>query len=230
MATVIDWPAVLKPARITLPVLEKNIASAGVSLTGQERFIATDAGRWVYGISVPLRSRSAVMAWRGLLAQTEGRQFLIRVPFCDCQYDPATLAGIRHTLAAGGTLTHSDDTTFSDGTGYAAALVTATVDEAAVEGATSISVTMPTGLVPESGHFFSDGDRAYQVKTATLTSGTSYDLTFRPRLRADIAEGAEVSFDRIHCLMRLADDVMQFTDLDLMRFGQLDLQFLEALL
>lgn len=229
MTTIIDWPANLKPNSAMFPVLERNTASAGVSVTGQERLIATDAGRWRYGFRVPVRRRDEVLSWRALMAQAEGRTFMLRVPICDSLYDPAFAIRSAISRANASGVLHSDSAPFGDGAGYALSLVNAVVTATVASGATSITVTMPTGLTVQPGHFFSDGDRLYQVKTATLTTGTTYALTFRPRLRVEIPTGHEVSFDRLFCTMRFAGDDMLDVEQELRRFSELSLTFVEAL-
>lgn len=232
MATIFDWPARLKPNNATIPWLEGNVASAGPSLSGQERFIASDAGRWRYGFTVPLRKRDDVLAWRAITGLVEGRAYLIRVPICDGLFDPAAVAGIRSSLLASigsNGVPHSNGAYFSNGAGYAVSLSTATVAAFAGQGATSIRITMPTGLRPDPGQFFSDGDRIYKVKTATLVSGTTYTVTFTPRLRQAIQGGADISFDRLRCLMRIADDEAIRTELALLRYGEIAIDFVEAL-
>lgn len=153
------------------------------------------------------------------------------MPICDGLFDPAAVAGIRHAIVAGyaNGVPHSDGAFFDDLTGYAQSISTGTVTAAAAAGATSITVTMATGLRPDPGQFFSDGDRLYKIKTSTLVSGTTYTLTFTPRLRQAIPADAEVSFDRLFCLMRIADDGALRTDLASLRYGELALEFVEAL-
>lgn len=227
--TVFDWPAVLRPNHSMVPVLERNNASAGVSVTGMERLLATDAGRWRYGFRVPVRNREQVLSWRALMALTEGRTFMVRVPVCDSLNDPAYAIRGAISRANPSGIPHGDGGMHDDGAGYALSLVNGTVAATANAGATSISVTMPVGLVPQPGHFFSDGDRLYTVKTATLTSGTTYALTFLPRLRVQIPVGHDVSFDRLFCIMRLASEDMLQVEQELRRFSELSLSFTEAL-
>ena len=227
--TVVNWPSSLRPNHSMIPMLERNTASAGVSISGQERLVATDAGRWRYGFRVPVRNRQQVLAWRALVAQAEGRSNLIRVPICDSQYDPArdVRSAIARTYPAG--IPYSSGTFHSSGMGFAISLVNATVASFAGIGATSITLAMIGDYVPEPGHFFGDGDRLYQVKTATLTTGTTYALTFLPRLRDPMFANDAVRFDRLSCLMRFASDDMLEVEQELRRFSELNVQFVEAL-
>ena len=184
---IIDWPSVLRPTQATAPWLEANVASAGQSLTGQERFLVTDAGRWRHAISVPVRRREHVLAWRGLMAMTEGRAHVIRLPICDGLYDPLAVSGLRHQVVRGipdSGIPHDDGAPHSDGAGYGTALVHGVVTMTTAQGATSITVVMPLGLMPEPGQCFSDGDRMYRIKGTVLVSGDTWRLTFLPRLRA----------------------------------------------
>lgn len=229
--SIIDWPPVLRPTLAYIPMLEKNSASGGVSLTGQERLVSTDSGRWRFGVNIPIRNREEMLAWRSLVAMCEERQNLIRLPICDMRYDPAALAGFRKTLAPfpDNGIPHSDGTRHSDGTGYANSIINSVVKARAGQGQTAIRVQMPTGMIPYPGHFFSDGDRLYRVKAASLVSGSTYRLNFSPRLRLAIEENAEVSFDRLSCVVRFASEDMLFTAMNLLKFSDLDLEFTEAL-
>jgi len=227
---VYDWPGNLPPSDTMVPILENYAASPGRSIGGQERMIVTDAGYWRYGFRVDLRTPMQILSWRGILALSEGRVNAIRVPICDGLFDPSAQAGIRSSLIRAmraGSNGYSDGSLHSDGSGFAMSITLGTVAATRGPGMTSIRVTMAAGLVPQPGHHFSDGDRLYRVKSATLVSGTTYDLGFLPRLRQTIAAGQEVKFDKLHCLMQIADDGFMRTDLRTLRYGEINIEFTE---
>lgn len=229
--TIVTWPGNLRPSSALIPVLEKNVASSGMSLAGTERIVATDAGRWRFGMRLALRNRDQMLSWRAIVAIAEGPATAFRVPVCDGLYDPAAVAGIRshlvRSIPANG-ITHSDGATFSDGTGYAMALSYATTVATAAAGATSIRLTMPTGFRPDPGQMFSNGDRMYQITSATLQSGTTYRVNFRPRLRKAIIGGSNVAFDKLSCLMRFASPDMLQVTAELLRHAEVSIEFIEA--
>lgn len=223
---IVEWPPQLTPVAVRLPVLERLQASAGVSIAGIERLVANDSGRWQYGLRVPLRSAAAIMAWRALLAQTEGRMNPIRMPIFDCRWDAVASAGLGPLRAATPQVFHDDGASHSDGSGYATSWAEGLLTAAAAQGATSLSLTLPSGIEPLPGHHFSIADRLYQVSRAVLAAGV-WSVTFLPRLRLAAEAGAAVQFDGMTCLMRFASDAQLQLEADLLAFGDLDLTLVE---
>jgi hypothetical protein len=231
--SIIDWPGNLRPSHNLVPYIEKNTASSGASVTGIERLITSDAGRWRYGFRLPLRSREQVLAWRAVLALSGTRENQIRVPIEDCRYDAAALSGLRdfyRTQNFEQGIPHSDGALFSDGAGYDQSLVTGLCTETVAQGATEIKLQLPQGVVPQIGQFFSDGNRLYQINAVSLIAGTVYSLKFRTRLRVGASVGAAFSFDKLFCLMRFSDDAVARTEMQLLKFSDLELDFVEAVI
>lgn len=229
---VYDWPATLEPVDAMIPMLESNAASAGRSVSGQERFIVTDAGLWRYGFRINLRTPHQILSWRAILAVADGRVNPIRVPICDGLFDPSAMAGVRggivRTIRAD-RVTYDGGVTHSDGSGFGPSITLGTVASTRGAGQTSIRVTLLAGMAPQPGQYFGDDDRFYVIKSATLVSGTTYDLTFLPRLRQTIAGGSEVRFDKLKCLMRIADEDSIRTELRTLRYGEINVSFVEAI-
>lgn len=202
---IIDWPVGLTFKTQMWPMLVNRGASSGRSMTGAERVIFTDAGYWQLGATIRFQKQADVMAWKALLAMTEGRSNVIRFPVFDKQTTPADLAGTRATLqaaidAAG--VTYSDGATHSDLTSLDQGLITANSTFAYTAGVTVMSMDFPTGYAPSIGQLFSDGNHLYQVKAFSRVVGRRYSVEFRPRLRKDAYDGSQFSFDRLFCLTR----------------------------
>lgn len=227
---IIDWPANLSYFGADIPVLSQGLASAGAALTGQERFVATNAGRWRYGCRVRLNTRDKVIAWRALLVQCQWRANRVRVPILDWFNSPAAVAGLVKPGDGRPDIPHSDESTHSDGSGYAAESSAALAVAAAAAGAASLQVTMATDQRPDPGQFFSDGDWLYMIRTSSLVSGTTYDVTFSPTLRQAIPAGASISFDRLFCLMRFESNDVMRAEQDVTLTAELSLSFTEAIL
>lgn len=225
---IIDWPEILKPLDDVIPYLEGQGASAGQSITGQNRFVRGLAARWRYSMRVKIWSKEEHLAWRSFAAQVEGQLNLVRVPICDCRYIPTYSAGVISTYA--GTVPYSDDMPHSDDAGFAQSGIEGQIATAVDAGATSIVINVPSGVIPVSGQGFSIGDRYYQVKTITLISGSTYTLTFGPRLRADLLGGETISFTEFYCLMRLSSEDVLRVDRELLRHSSVTVDFVEALL
>jgi hypothetical protein len=232
MAIIIDWPSALKPIHALMPYIENNTTSSGSSITGIERLVSTDAGRWRYGFRLTIKTVAHVMAWRSLMAQTETRANIIRVPIEDCRYDVAATSGLR-SLYRGKIqdvkIPHSDGALFSDGSGYSQNFVNGVVTSAATQGSTSITVTMPVGAIPQVGHHFGADDYFYRIKSVKLISGTTYTFTSEPRMRAAIPKGKELQFDNITCLMRFSYDAVSRVEMQLMKFSDIEVDFIEAI-
>lgn len=228
MTTIVDWPSTLKPQHNIIPYLEKHVASSGASLSGVERVLVTDAGRWRYGFSLPLRTRANVMAWKKFMVESEGRANIVRVPICDfgIQTDIGTGA-LTATVADNPGVSYSDGTYHSDSTGF---------DQphfppvSGGRGATTIKVTLASSVfVPQPGHFFSYLDRLYMIKTIAVVTGLDYQITFLPRMRFPATFGGVVKFSPLTCLMRLSDESFLRADRMLLRFGDAELDFTEAI-
>jgi len=234
MATIYDWPLVLGNHGHTLPYLEKQVASSGATLSGNERVIGTDAGRWRYTLQTRIWSKKfagdadRLLAWRGFMALVQGRLNLIRVPFFDSS-DFIAANGLPASLTAG-QIPYSNGKLHSNGMGFAGPGVNGTASVTAA-GATTTQLTLPTGVVIQPGQWFSDGDRAYQIQSVALVSGTTYTVQFVPRLRAAFTAGQVVRFTKISCVMRLVDESIQRVPMTPASvLGQIDLDFTEALL
>ena len=233
MAIIIDWPANLKPNHALIPYIENNTTSSGSSVTGIERLVSTDAGRWRYGFRVPIKTQAEVLSWRALMALTETRANIIRVPIEDCRYDVASTSGIRaavRSLIPDAGIPHSDGALHSDGSGYSQSFVTGKCIALASQGSTAMTMTLPVGAVPQIGQMFSNGDNLYRVKSARLVSGATYTLKFEPRLRSVAATGSEFRFDDMSCLMRFSYDAVSRVEMQLLKFTDLELDFVEAVI
>lgn len=228
---IVDWPELLKPLSGSIPRLEMLGATGGTSITGQTRYIKSPAERWRYRFRVKLWSRNEHLTWRAVAALSDGPVGLMRVPFSDCRYSLYSSTGGPASAFITGSVPHSDDTPHgTDDTPYGQGGIDGFVAAGALAGATSLTVTLSVPVAPQPGQFFSDGNRAYVIKTATLVSGSTYDLTFGPRLRSEISGGGFINFDRISCLMRLTSEDLMDVEKQAMKFGFLELDFAEALL
>ncbi len=209
-----EWPELLRHHADSEPWLENQARSAGRTFTGQERIVGSDAGFWRYQITTMAWGPEQIVLWRHLMAQVEGRLGVIRMPIWDQRQDVVALSGlesVRQAIPAAGIPYEGvdGDALHAENVGFAADLSSSVVINAVAARATSLRTILPLGMTPYPGQHFSDRRRLYRIKSATLVSGTTYDLTFLPTLRDPIASGAEISFDQLFCLMRLADETAQ---------------------
>jgi hypothetical protein len=129
-------------------------------------------------------------------------------------------------------ISHSDGSFFSDGSGYYQPLVTAITGAAASLRATSIQINVLVGSTLKGGHCFSIehvemGHRIYEIGTITNISDTVYTVSFRPPLREDVALGERVEFDKPKCVMRLATPNAMSLTLQTGDYAHPDVSFIE---
>ena len=209
--------------------LLSSTISPGQTLYGAAPRIRTDGGglwRCEYG-AINLRSPDHVRTWRALDALCDGGVSPIIVPMCDKRHFPAPIVDGNPVYSID-QIPHSDDTLFSDGSGYTQSVVDASVGQDAPLRAVSLTVFFLVGGPLRGGEFFSiehetQGWHLYQVATVD-DDGV---ITFRPPLREAVTEGTYLEFDRPRCVMMLADpNVMKLT-LSMRRFADPDVSFIE---
>lgn len=228
MASIFDWPQELKNHGMNMPYLEGTAASAGVSLFGQSRKVAGDAGRWRYKLQTmiwrkrPGETADKVLAFRALMAKTNGTLGAIRVPFFD-----ASNVYTANGNYAPAQQPFSDGTLFTDGTGWVNSEVGFSALANAAQGATSLQGTWPNLLQPAAGQWFSDGNYAYQISGIFPLVGNGFRVSFVPRLRASITAGQILSLNKIYCIMQLQNEDAQHASMSLAQVAQIELDFAE---
>jgi hypothetical protein len=191
----VDWPRLTFVPRTPEVRLAGETVGGGRSLTGKMMPVAADSGYWLITLgNIPIRTRGEVLAWEAIAAQLEGRRGTINVPIYQSKRSPWPA-------------------------GVPGAAILATMQNAIAAGATSCIIAMTIGADPEAGMFFSTGERLYQIRTATPTSGDLWAITFRPTARQAVSDGDSLEFAHPICRCRLvADDGMGLA-LDLQRFA-----------
>jgi hypothetical protein len=222
--TAYTWPGSLPPRNIMFH-RETKSSSGGVSILGYEQVGQTDAGRWRAHATFPVPQGTRVLAWRAVLALSEGRFNTFIFGVYD---DPQTPAGLAGFSFDNGLVKHSDGTPFSDGSCYRTVYVNAQTAAGALLRSTSLQITMLSAFAPQSGQYFSIGKRLYLIKVATLLSGSTYLVTFWPPLREAVAAAAYVEFDHPACELRLASDDTGELDRDLTKVSTPGLDLVEA--
>jgi hypothetical protein len=104
---------------------------------------------------------------------------------------------------------HTDDVPFSSGVGYQVGTIDATLDEAALMNATTLTIAITYGGDLQGGEHFSIDHpvlrhRLYRVRTAKDNGDGTWDITIRPGLRGDTAADTKLNFNTPKCVMRLA--------------------------
>lgn len=203
MATI-QWDRQnLMPGKVSTPKVLANNTSGGVGFGGSEIVIGNTPGRWGMKFSdISLNTAPKIRAWSALASQLQGRRVPVLIPVLDRNRGPSTP-------------------------------VTATMSGAVAGGAVSESIKVADGGgVILQGMHFSIAERLYRLSVLGAGSHaggfTTYPATLWPPVREPIADGAALEFNDPWFRVRLATDTeMQDVDLDGLKFGTADVNFLE---
>lgn len=221
----LPWPPQLRARSVSF-AMDSPSRSGGRSLAGIEQIVASGVGLWRASLDIAVRREHEALAWRALLAGLQGRAGTVLVPTRQA-YRPVDRNGSPlspcDVAGYGGGSFNFDLSGFGQG-----ALTHATLASPAALGATQIAVTLVNGDGPRPGHYFGIGERLYLVSAVwrETTAGPT-QVRFWPRLREAAPAGERVILDRPVCLMRLAEDASGAATLDLGRFADVSLSFVE---
>ena len=213
----------------TDPILVPNTRSGGVALNGLEQVVSATTAIWKWpSISVPINTVGRARTWRAVNAKLEGRFNYLRLRICDQYRIGRQAVGAVYN---GNEVPHSDETLFSDGTGYKLAQPRAPILGAKARGSTTVRIAASNlngGM--SAGVFFSINDYLYVVTDWELagTAEEFIDISFKPPLRVAATEDDEVDFDATSIWVLDTDDIGKMA-LRLGRFGQVELSLTEAL-
>lgn len=222
MTTMITWPPTLQLDNLMFE-LENISRGGGPSISGKEQVVASLSGRWTAKFETFLGSRNEVTCYRALRAALDGRAGVILISPCEPAWSPAALNGGTAMVL----VTHSDTTTFSDGTEYEQDGTYCYLGSNANALDETLNINCwPINPVP--GTYFSilDSLGVYRLHLITsakyndvgsaFSSGFSsgfgsgvtpqFQITIRPPLREAYLAGQVLNFGRPFCQMRLAAD------------------------
>jgi len=226
MPTIIDLAQPISDR--TDPILVPNTRSGGTALNGMEQVVSPMTSIWKWRVVLPINTVGRARAWRAVNAQLDGRFNYLRARVCDRYRIGRSDVGASYN---GTQVPHSDETFFSDDTGYGLAQPASAVQVAAARGANSVRVLASDfdgGMT--AGVFFSINDYLYVVTDWEIPEDddTVIDITFKPGLRAAADEGDTVDFDA-KAIWVLDSDEAGRMPLRLGRFGEVELNLTEAL-
>lgn len=221
----IRWPvAVLAPRTVSFDVASRTLAGPSAA-SGFTQVSASSAGIWKATFAdVRVATEQHALAWRAIAALLEGRLGSILVPLCrgyQPKPDGAEAAGLW------GPVPHADDAFFGDGSGYVGRVIDVQLTGAIVKGATTASIAINVAGLIQPGQHFSIGERLYRLKSVSYTTDTTASITFTPPAREAASAGDNLEFDDPVVRMRLASDNEMDLPLELRRFANPTVQFLE---
>ena len=227
-----SFPHLIFP-RSGLFYLMNQSRSGGLSILGNEQVTVAPSSRWGARFGGPVVTEASAQAWRAFVGDMYGRAGTVLVPKWEA-YGPRDANGRRFEELASAQWgnQHRDDGGAFDlsGWGQDDTPVYATLAEAAPLNATQIAVNYAAGIDGvRPGQYFSIGHRLHLVTQAwQAEDGQPTQIRFTPWLREAATSGTTVNIDRPVCLMRFAQDATGELELDLGRWGQGQLEFVEA--
>lgn len=196
---VLNFPHALQPQAVTFT---RGGPSSTGPVTGERpvQQVRGFPGHWVGNYDAILLRKAQfdeVLVWRGLAARDWREKPVWLVPVHDCPRSPRTTAGIAPATCVPFTdSATSANSTFSDGTTFAARAEDFHIAAAAPRGATVLRISQLWTPALWPGHYFSvktrtDGWRLHTVAATFPVAGsaTQHDLQIWPPLRAAVAVG-----------------------------------------
>jgi hypothetical protein len=231
----VAWPAALKPSKFGYFPLESEV-SGGAAIGGGEQFVISPRPRWGATMTVQLWNNTLVLAARALRSQLKGRANPVVLPNFDGQRVSWPIeAGTSRVLTPA--VAHQLAGTYMlEGTAYggaeipAAAQIHATIQTSAAEGASQVAINLTQGGPILAGQQFGlSSQRLYEISEIVSVVGAVTTVKIWPPLRAAAAATQVVQFHRAWCLMRCENMSEQLQGLDMLRFAELNLTFVEYL-
>lgn len=177
------------------------------------------------------RQRISTLLWRAVRQICDGGANRVVVWRNDAGFRPWP-EGVAQGVPA--PIPHSDDTFFSDGTGYYQSKIDVTAAAASLRD-TSLDLTLNVCAPLIGGECFSIqhtdvGWRLYEIATVTYDEDddTQATITFNPPLRGDIAANMRLEFDRPRCVMRLKSPSSMDLSVQPWTFNQASVDFVET--
>lgn len=175
------------------------------------------------------RQKLSTLLWRAVRQLADGGASELVVPRNDALFRPWP----EGVSTAPVLLTHSDGTTFSDGSSYYQPTIAILADADADLRAVSLDIEILYAGDLVGGESFSIlhgtmGWRLYEIRTVVYSDDTHATITFRPPLRQEVVAGDALEFDRPRCTMRLASPNSMDLWVQPWTFNSASVDFIEA--
>lgn len=191
-------------------------------VTGAGQVVFGNQPRWVGRPDFRTFRRETIRPWRSVIAQARGRYNAFRVRMCDPMRPSWAEIGGDYV---GGTILHSDGSSFSDGSGYAQGM-TAPILATASAGATSIQINGDyLGNFVSAGHIFSINDWPY-LATGIEGQGENAVLYFETPLRRAVTTDDEINLNAT-CIAALEGDLEGASRVELSDIAGVNLSLVE---
>jgi hypothetical protein len=250
----VTWDCSVLPFQ-SVEFTRRNMSrSGGLTLSGIEQVVQSSSDFWAANVTVKIRKWEQILAYRALQAQSYGRatEWIIPVPISAGIYAQTRFVIQNYPEAS---FSSEFSAEFMEDDIRTTILtvpyphITGKVNATALRGATSLTFTMDNSAwVPVPGTYFSIGSRLYLMATVSgpvgagaggggggsgggttgATASGVYTATFVPKVRATANVGSPIEFSQPKCLMRLAQDNIGQMNLDMLKFADVSLSFVEV--
>lgn len=232
MAYDVEWPVCALRPTGGAPKPTARSVGGGVSLTGLEQVVQSDAGFWRLTMDgVVINNNDRVTVWNAISGILNGRIGTALVPALLNGTAPFPVVSGQVRLTTYGAIPHSDGTLFSDGTGYRQPVIIAELDTGISLRGTTATIRVSYGDALGGGQHFSVNERLFRILRATNAradgSDTLYDVTLWPPAREAVLAGTALEFDRPMFRARLASDDAMDADFGLMKFASPSVEWVE---
>ncbi len=225
MSDFIHWPAALLTPGEILPNPVPFTRSGGRTINGIERGTRTDRGFWhIAMVDVVLHETAQRRTWNAIRTALGGRAGLLVIPVWSFDTAPYISGQTEPDIY----VPHSDQTPFSDGTLYRQGSISINTVENVPIGATTIKLQLLHAEPDLAGIRFSYRHALYETGPAVSISGSVWEVSIFPAVRAPIPAGSELEVNLPTCLVHLEDDRGMDISLNAIQITERSLSFVEA--
>lgn len=231
MTTSLMWPEwVLRPAKVSFNGMPMT-TSGGASPTGSEQIVGNSPGRnrLVLG-GVSVRTAEQERIWRAIQLNLGGRSGVIMVPTVSRRTAPWPTIALRAQRSFS-KVTLTDDILFSNGAGLYQRTILAQAASTIAAGAVQIDIKLLQGSSLQIGQTFQAGECVYTISKVVSVNDSGdhpvFTVKFMLPARTAITSGDDLEFDNPRFRARLEADDGMALDLDMLRFGAVDVAFVE---
>lgn len=232
MSYDVEWPTcILRPTGGAPKPTARGI-SGGVSITGLEQVVMSDAGFWRLTMTgVVVNNYDRRLAWDGIAGILNGRAKTALIPALVMGTAPWPIVGGVRVTTAGPDQPHSDGTFFSDGTGYSQRVIEASLETGIALRGTFATIRIASGSALMSGMHFSVNERLFRILTVTNertdTGSTLFDVTLWPPAREAVGAGSVLEFAHPVFRARLATDDAMEADFQMFKLASPNVEWVE---
>lgn len=226
--TALAWPSVLKPQEVLFH-LESQSRSGGQSTSGIEQVVTSLAARWRASIRIAITNDAQILAARAFVSRLGGRVGTVLVPVFDARRASWPVDAYGRALHPGFTRDKTlDGTAYEDPAIPTESEIVAEASVGAAIRTSQVAINVVQGEPLLAGQYFGVGNYLHLITEIVSAVGTIQTVNFVPSLRVAVSAAAILTLTRPLCEMRLAADSVGELALRNLRFGQLDLEFVEA--